>query len=206
MWIIFNSKKYILILCSDIFLLCDTVDKTLHIVTKNLEHAKNSIWYVIEILCYITAFACFFYFLIYIIFTLFPYALGTILGYYKLWYFFPLEFSFTDTDDSQGSRGREGTIFIPLYHFYLLSNIDRFRLYLWDDYRIFLIAWLVITRLPLTEIYHLTKLPFYWLMMWLLDESILAFCYISLTTETSELKLASTMTLVFTSKTTNQVC
>ena len=30
---------------------------------------------------------------------------------------------FTDTDDSQGSTGREETIFIPLYHFYPQVNI-----------------------------------------------------------------------------------
>ena len=36
--------------------------------------------------------------------------------------FFLSRFSFTDTDDSQDSRGREGTIFIPLYHFHPLTN------------------------------------------------------------------------------------
>ena len=33
-----------------------------------------------------------------------------------------LGFFFTDTDDSQDNRGKEGTIFILLYHFHLLAN------------------------------------------------------------------------------------
>ena len=41
-------------------------------------------------------------------------------------FFFLSGFSFTDTDDSQGNRGREGTIFIPLYHFHPLTNIQTF--------------------------------------------------------------------------------
>ena len=36
-------------------------------------------------------------------------------------FFYPV--FFTDTDDSQDSTGREGTIFIPLYHFYPQVNI-----------------------------------------------------------------------------------
>ena len=38
-------------------------------------------------------------------------------------YFFLSGFSFTDTDDSQDSRGREGTIFY-LYQFHPLTNIQ----------------------------------------------------------------------------------
>ena len=41
-------------------------------------------------------------------------------------FFFLTGFSFTDTDNSQDSRGREGTIFIPLYHFHPLINIQTF--------------------------------------------------------------------------------
>ena len=41
-------------------------------------------------------------------------------------FFFLSGFSFTDTDDSQDSRGRERTIFIPLYHFHPLTNIQIF--------------------------------------------------------------------------------
>ena len=41
-------------------------------------------------------------------------------------FFFLSGFSLTDTDNSQDSRGREGTFFIPLYHFHLLTNIQTF--------------------------------------------------------------------------------
>ena len=41
-------------------------------------------------------------------------------------FFFLSEFSFTDTDDSQDSRGRGGPFFIPLYHFHRLTNIQTF--------------------------------------------------------------------------------
>ena len=35
---------------------------------------------------------------------------------------YPLWFSFIDTKNSQDSRVKEGTIFIPLYHLHLLTN------------------------------------------------------------------------------------
>ena len=41
-------------------------------------------------------------------------------------FFFLSGVSFTDTDNSQDSRGREGTFFIPLYHFHPLTNIQTF--------------------------------------------------------------------------------
>ena len=77
-------------------------------------------------------------------------------------------FSFMDTDDSQESRGREGTIFystlpLPLAH----GHSDIYlHLCMWDDHHVFLIASLVFTRLLLSEIYHRVELPFDWLMMW----------------------------------------
>ena len=40
------------------------------------------------------------------------------------------------------------------------------QLCMWDDYRIFLIARLLTTRMLLDEIYHLFELPFDWLMLW----------------------------------------
>ena len=43
--------------------------------------------------------------------------------------FFLSGFSSTDTDDSQDSRGREGTTFystLPLYQFHPLTNIETF--------------------------------------------------------------------------------
>ena len=95
--------------------------------------------------------------------------------------FFLSGFSFTDSDNSQDSRGKEGTIFystlpVPLVH----EHWDIYlQLCLWDDCHIFSIALLVFTRLLLDEIYHLIKLPFDWLMMecqfCLLDDLILDF-------------------------------
>ena len=80
--------------------------------------------------------------------------------------FFLLGFSFTETDDSQDSRGREGTIFystLPLPPAHEHSDIY-LQLCMWDDYHIFLIAPLVFTRLLLDEIYHLIELLFDWLI------------------------------------------
>ena len=110
---------------------------------------------------------------------------------------------FTDTDDSQDSRGREGTIFystlpLPPAH----EHWDIFlQLCMWDDYHVFLIATLVFTRLLLNEIYHVIELPFEWLIddemfLCLLDELILGFCYSNWTLETGGFELASTITLV----------
>ena len=88
-------------------------------------------------------------------------------------FFFLSGFSFTDTDDSQDSRGREGTIFystLPLPPAHEHSDIY-LQLCMWDDYHIFLIALLVFTRLLLYEIYHLIELPF-----WLIDDVTLSVC------------------------------
>ena len=91
-------------------------------------------------------------------------------------YFFLSGFSFTDTDDSQNSRGKEVTIFYSHEH----SKIY-LQLCMWDDYHIFLIATLVFTRLLLDEIYQFIELLFDWLidwlMMWLLVDVILGFFY-----------------------------
>ena len=81
--------------------------------------------------------------------------------------FFLSGLSFTDTDNSQGSRESEGTIFfstLPLQPVHKHSDIY-LQLCAWDDH-IFLIATLVFTRLLLDEIYHLIELLFDWLMMW----------------------------------------
>ena len=68
---------------------------------------------------------------------------------------------------------------------------------MWDDYHVFLIVTLVFTRLLLSEIYHLTKLPFDWLIndaiyVYLLDDMIPDFCYSNLAPETDGFELAST--------------
>ena len=81
-------------------------------------------------------------------------------------FFFLSGFSFTDSDNSQNSRGREGTIFnstlpLPLAH----KHSDIYlQLCMWDDYHIFLIATLVFTRLLLDDI-----LPPYRITIYLID-------------------------------------
>ena len=119
-------------------------------------------------------------------------------------FFFLSGFSFTDTDYSQDSRGREGTIFystlpLPPTH----EHSDTYlQVCIWDDYRIFLIAPLVFTRLVLDEIYHLIELLFDWLMMWheafvwLRFDLILDFSYSFFRRETGGFELAVTITLV----------
>ena len=49
-----------------------------------------------------------------------PVEKGRILNLWNIFFFLP-GFSFTDTDDLQDSRGREGPSFIPLYHFHPLT-------------------------------------------------------------------------------------
>ena len=85
-----------------------------------------------------------------------------------LYIFFLWRFSFTDSDNSQNNRGREGAI---LYFTLPLPPDDEhsviyLQLCTRDDYHMFLIATLVFTRLLLDEIYHLIELLFDWLMMW----------------------------------------
>ena len=82
-------------------------------------------------------------------------------------FFFLSGFSFTDTDNSQDSRGREGNIFystLPLPPAHEHSDVY-LQLCTWDEYHIFLIATPVFTRLLLDEMYHLIESLFDWLMM-----------------------------------------
>ena len=60
---------------------------------------------------------------------------------------------------SQQGKGGDN-IFVTLYHFHPLTNSQTFifKLCMWDDYHIFLIAPLVFTRLLLDEIYDLIEL------------------------------------------------
>ena len=117
--------------------------------------------------------------------------------------FFSIRVFFTDTDNSQDSRGREETIFystLPLQPAHEHWDIY-LQLCMWDDCHVFLIATLVFTRLLLDEIYDLIELPFEWLIddaifVCLLDELILGFCYSDLTMEIAGFELASTITLV----------
>ena len=120
--------------------------------------------------------------------------------------FFLSGFSFTDTGESQNSRGREETIFystLPLPPAHKHWDIY-LQLCMWDDYHVFLIATLVFTRLLLDEIYHFIEWTF-WLIdcivnqclfVCLLNELILGFCYSDLTWETGGFELALTVTLV----------
>ena len=98
-------------------------------------------------------------------------------------FFFSIRVFFTDTDDSQDSRGREGTIFYSTLP--LPPSHEHWDIYLqlcmWDDHHVFLIATLVFTRLLLYEICHLIELPLEWLIddsmfVCLLAELILGFC------------------------------
>ena len=123
--------------------------------------------------------------------------------------FFLSEFSFTGTEDSQDSRRRKKIIFystlpLPPVH----EHWDIYlQLCMWDDYHVFFIVTFVFTRMLLDKLYHLTKLPFDWLIDWLidntmfvrlLDELILGVCYSHLTWEIGGFELALTMSVVFT--------
>ena len=131
---------------------------------------------------------------------------------FSLSIFFLSGFSFTDSDDLQYSKVREGTIFystLPLPPAHEHSDIY-LQLCMWDDYHVLLIATLVFTRLLLDEIYHLIELPIDWLSDWLIDwliddpmfvsllddYLILGFCYSNLTWENGGFELASTITPV----------
>ena len=83
----------------------------------------------------------------------------------SLYNFFSYQGFLSDTDNSQDSRGREGTISystLPLPPTHKHWDIY-LQLCMWDDYHIFLITMLVFTRLLLDVIYHLIELPFDWL-------------------------------------------
>ena len=118
-------------------------------------------------------------------------------------FFFLSGFSFTDTDNSQGSWGREGTIFystLPLPSAHEYSDIY-LQLCTWDDYLIFLIATLVFTGCYSMAF---TTLSNYYLIDWWcnFDFCLFAcwidfrFCYSYMTWETGELELASIIILV----------
>ena len=121
----------------------------------------------------------------------------------KCAFFFSSVF-FKDTDDSQGSRGKEVIIFystLPLPPTHEEHWDIYLQLRMWDNYHVFLIETLVFTRLLLDGIYHLIELPFEWLIddavfVCLLDELILGFCYSDLTLETGGFELAPAITLL----------
>ena len=109
----------------------------------------------------------------------------------KVFFFLSISgFSFTSTDDSQDSRGREGAIFyssllLPPAH----EDSDIYlQLSMWDDYHILLIATLVFTRLLLIEIFPPYRITIWliddvkFVLVCLLDDLILGFCYSNLDT------------------------
>ena len=122
---------------------------------------------------------------------------------FNFFFFFSIRVFFTDTDDSQDNREKEGAIFdstLPLPPAYEHWDIY-LQLCMWHDYHVFLIATLVLTRLLVDEFFHLIELPFEWLIddamyVCLFDELILGFWYIDLTLQTGGFELASTITLV----------
>ena len=81
----------------------------------------------------------------------------------KYFVFFSIRVFVTDTDDSQDSRGKEGTIFYSTLPF--PPTHEHWDIYLqlciWDDYHVFLIATLVFTRLPA----NVKKLLCYWVRL-----------------------------------------
>ena len=120
-------------------------------------------------------------------------------------FFFLSGFSFTDTDDSQDSRGREGTIFdstLPLKTAHKHSDIYFATLH---------VRWLSHISNRTAYIYQAATrwdLPPYWSTVWLIDDVMLifvcllvdlvqGFCYIFLTLETGGLELASTIILYY---------
>ena len=107
---------------------------------------------------------------------------------YFYYFFFQSGFSFTDTDDSQDSKGREGTIFystLPLPSAHEHRDIY-LQLCIWDDYHIILIATLIFTRLLLDEILRPYRITIWliddvkFVLACLLDDLILGFCYSNL--------------------------
>ena len=155
----------------------------------------------------------FFHFsLFYLIFSFFKPGAVVSLFWISL-FFISVRVFFTDTDDSQDSKGREGTIFystLPLPPAHEHSDIY-LQLCMWDDYHVFLIATLVFTRLLLDEIYHLIELPFEWLIddamfVCLLDELILGFCCSNFDMGSRWIWTRIDYHPCITSEPTNQVC
>ena len=120
--------------------------------------------------------------------------------------FFLSGFSFTDIDDSQDSREREGTFVystLPLPPAHQHSGIY-LELCMWDDYHIFLIATLLFTRLIVDEIYHQIELPLPFVC--LLDDLVLDVLLLQLDTGNWWIWTGIDYHSCITSEPTNQVC
>ena len=129
-------------------------------------------------------------------------------------FFFLSRFSFTDTDDSRDSRGREGIIFystLPLPPAHEHSDIF-LQLCMWDGYGIFLIAMLVFTRMLLDEIFPPYRITIWlidavkFVLICLLDDMILDFCCSNLDTGNRWTRARINYHPCITSEPTNQVC
>ena len=132
---------------------------------------------------------------------------------YFYYFFFQSGFSFTDTDDSQDSKGREGTIFystLPLPSAHEHRDIY-LQLCIWDDYHIILIATLIFTRLLLDEILRPYRITIWliddvkFVLACLLDDLILGFCYSNLDMGNSWTRTRIDHHPCITSEPTNQV-
>ena len=94
---------------------------------------------------------------------------------FQLSQFMGILFFFTDTDDSQDSRAREGTIFyfilpVPLAHEYPDIHL---KLCIWDDYHIFLIPPLIFTLSNYHFIDRWCEVTFFCLFTWWFDSSFI---------------------------------
>ena len=83
-----------------------------------------------------------------------------------LLFFFLSGFSFTNTYDSQSSRGKGGLSFVPLYHFHPLTSIQRFICNFPCE--------MTVTRIFSHNAYvyqtaNRWDLPPYWITIWLID-------------------------------------
>ena len=109
------------------------------------------------------------------------------------------------------TEGEErGPFFIPLYHFHPLTNIQTFICNFARE--IFLIATLVFTRLLLDEIFPPYRITIWliadvkFVLVCLLDDLILGFCYSNLDTGNRWTQTRIDYHPCITSEATNQVC
>ena len=127
-------------------------------------------------------------------------------------FFFLSEFSFTDTDDSQDSRGRGGPFFIPLYHFHRLTNIQTFATlhvrWLSHIFNRIACIYQTATRWDLPPcritIWLIDDVKF--VLVCLLDDLILGFCYSNLDTGNRWTRARIDYHPCNTSEPTHQVC
>ena len=117
--------------------------------------------------------------------------------------FFPSGFSFTDTDNSQDSRGRDGTI---LFHSTTSTRSRTFR-HLFATLHVRWLSHIFNRNACIYQTATRWDLPPYRITIWLIDDVILSFvclhvelslgfCYSYMTWETGGLELASTIILV----------